>query len=78
MKRAIIAQVAVSRPDSPEDLLEVLVSPPRGLILSAPLPGADWPLCEAPLSPSVKLHLQHPALKHNTAREMEGGEVKIH
>lgn len=46
MKTGIIAQMAAWWPDSPEDLVEVLVSPPHGLILSAPLPGADWPLHE--------------------------------
>jgi len=43
--------------NSTQDLAEVLVSTPHGLILSPPLPDADWPLLQGlrdlPLFPSV-------------------------
>lgn len=41
--------------DSPEEL----VSPPDGLILSALLPGAHWPLQEGPWGALATLHLSN-------------------
>lgn len=76
-------QVASWWPNSREDLVAVLVSPPRGLILSVPAPDADWapfgggalspptlpvPICFT-VSPASCTKAQH--------GEMMGGEVKI-
>lgn len=71
-------QVASWWPNSQEDLVAVLVSPPCGLILSVPAPDADWaPFgggTKSPppsLSPSVSLCLQHHAPKHSTGKWWE-------
>lgn len=71
-------QVASWWPNSREDLVAVLVSPPCGLILSVPAPDADWaPFgggTKSPppsLSPSVSLCLQHHAPKHSTGKWWE-------
>lgn len=56
-------------PDSPEDLVEVLVSHPHGLILSAPLPDADWPLHEGPREAPSFLHLFVSSILHQSTTQ---------